>query len=298
MPSFSTPTRQIPRFAKPGLPGEAYEVTLELKLLADVGLVGFPNVGKSTLVSMVSEAKPKIANYHFTTLTPVLGVVKIAEGKNFVMADIPGLIEGASEGIGLGHEFLRHVERCRLNVHVVDVSGCEGRDPIEDFETINRELETFNADLAARPMIVAANKCDMATDEQIENFRKYVEAKGLPYYPISAATRQGVDALVNAIAAMLDTLPPILQYEPEPMPIPQEPEGKRNFTIRVEDGVYFVEADWLLSTLGMVDPEDYESLQYLQRVLIKSGIIEELENMGINEGDTVSILDFEFDYIK
>ena len=273
---FATPTRQIPRFAKPGLPGEAYEVTLELKLLADVGLVGFPNVGKSTLVSMVSEAKPKIANYHFTTLTPVLGVVKIAEGKNFVMADIPGLIEGASEGIGLGHEFLRHVERCRLNVHVVDVSGCEGRDP----------------------MIVAANKCDMATDEQIENFRKYVEAKGLPYYPISAATRQGVDALVNAIAAMLDTLPPILQYEPEPMPIPQEPEGKRNFTIRVEDGVYFVEADWLLSTLGMVDPEDYESLQYLQRVLIKSGIIEELENMGINEGDTVSILDFEFDYIK
>ena len=295
---FATPTRQIPRFAKPGLPGEAYEVTLELKLLADVGLVGFPNVGKSTLVSMVSEAKPKIANYHFTTLTPVLGVVKIAEGKNFVMADIPGLIEGASEGIGLGHEFLRHVERCRLNVHVVDVSGCEGRNPIEDFETINRELETFNADLAARPMIVAANKCDMATDEQIENFRKYVEAKGLPYYPISAATRQGVDALVNAIAAMLDTLPPILQYEPEPMPIPQEPEGKRTFTIRVEDGVYFVEADWLLSTLGMVDPEDYESLQYLQRVLIKSGIIEELENMGINEGDTVSILDFEFDYIK
>ena len=168
---FATPTRQIPRFAKPGLPGEAYEVTLELKLLADVGLVGFPNVGKSTLVSVVSEAKPKIANYHFTTLTPVLGVVKIAEGKNFVMADIPGLIEGASEGVGLGHEFLRHVERCRLNVHVVDVSGCEGRDPVEDFETINRELETFNADLAARPMIVAANKCDMATEEQVEAFR-------------------------------------------------------------------------------------------------------------------------------
>ena len=295
---FATPTRQIPRFAKPGLPGEAYEVTLELKLLADVGLVGFPNVGKSTLVSVVSEAKPKIANYHFTTLTPVLGVVKIAEGKNFVMADIPGLIEGASEGVGLGHEFLRHVERCRLNVHVVDVSGCEGRDPVEDFETINRELETFNADLAARPMIVAANKCDMATEEQVEAFRAYVESKGIAFYPISAATRQGVDALVNAIAAMLDQLPPILQYEPEPMPIPEEPEGKPNFTVRVEDGVYFVEADWLMSTLGMVDPEDYESLQYLQRVLIKSGIIEELENMGINEGDTVSILDFEFDYIK
>ena len=163
---------------------------MELKLLADVGLVGFPNVGKSTLVSMVSEAKPKIANYHFTTLTPVLGMVKVAEGKSFVMADIPGLIEGASEGIGLGHEFLRHVERCRLNVHIVDVSGSEGRDPVEDFETINRELQNFNEELASRPQIVAANKCNMASPEQIEAFRAYIEGKGLPFYSISAATRR------------------------------------------------------------------------------------------------------------
>lgn len=296
---FATATRQIPRFAKPGLPGEAFEVTLELKLLADVGLVGFPNVGKSTLVSMVSEAKPKIANYHFTTLTPVLGMVKVAEGKSFVMADIPGLIEGASEGIGLGHEFLRHVERCRLNVHIVDVSGSEGRDPVEDFETINRELQNFNEELASRPQIVAANKCDMASPEQIEAFRAYIEGKGLPFYSISAATRQGVDALIDAVAAQLDQLPPIRQYEPEPAPQPEPLEGgKRPFTIRIEDGVYIVEADWLMSSLGMVDMEDYESLQYFQRVLIKSGIIEELERMGINEGDTVSILNFEFDYIK
>ncbi|MDD3193299.1 MAG: GTPase ObgE [Oscillospiraceae bacterium] len=296
---FATPTRQIPRFAKPGLPGEAFEVTLELKLLADVGLVGFPNVGKSTLVSVVSEAKPKIANYHFTTLTPVLGMVKIAEGKSFVMADIPGLIEGASEGVGLGHEFLRHVERCRLNVHIVDVSGSEGRDPVEDFETINRELQNFNSELASRPQIVAANKCDMASPEQIQGFRAYIEKKGLPFYAISAATRQGVDELVGAIAAMLDKLPPIRQYEPEPLPQPEQLEGgKRPFAIHIEDGVYIVEADWLMSSLGMVDMEDYESLQYFQRVLIKSGIIEELERMGISEGDTVSILNFEFDYIK
>ena len=251
------------------------------------------------MVSVVSEAKPKIANYHFTTLTPVLGMVKVAEGKSFVMADIPGLIEGASEGVGLGHEFLRHVERCRLNIHIVDVSGSEGRDPIEDFETINRELKNFNEELASRPQIVAANKCDMASAEQIDAFRTYIEAKGLPFYPISAATRQGVDALTGAVAAQLDQLPPIRQYEPEPAPQPEVAEGgKRPFTIRVEDGVYIVEADWLMSSLGMVDMEDYESLQYFQRVLIKSGIIEELERMGINEGDTVSILNFEFDYIK
>lgn len=296
---FATPTRQIPQFAKPGMTGESFEVTLELKLLADVGLVGFPNVGKSTLVSVVSEAKPKIANYHFTTLTPVLGMVKVAEGKSFVIADIPGLIEGASEGVGLGHEFLRHVERCRLNVHVVDVSGSEGRDPMEDFETINQELVNFNAELAARPQIVAANKCDMASQEQIDAFRSYVEEKGFSFFPISAATRQGVDALVNAIAAKLDQLPPIRQYEPDPIPQPEPlPDGKRPFTVHIEDGVYIVEADWLMSTLGMVDMEDYESLQYFQRVLIKTGVIEELEKMGIQEGDTVSILNFEFDYIK
>ncbi len=295
---FATATRQIPRFAKPGMPGEMFEITLELKLLADVGLVGFPNVGKSTLVSVISEAKPKIANYHFTTLTPVLGMVRMQEGKSFVVADIPGLIEGASEGVGLGHEFLRHVERCRLNVHVVDVSGSEGRNPEEDFAAINRELKNFHEELAARPQIVAGNKCDLASPEQVESFRRFVEEKGLPFFPISAATRQGVEPLVNAVAAMLDKLPPIRQYEPQPAPQPAETQGKQTFQIRVEDGVYIVEADWLMSSLGMVDMEDYESLQYFQRVLIKSGIIEELERMGIREGDTVSILNFEFDYIK
>ncbi len=295
---FATATRQIPRFAKPGMTGELFEVTLELKLLADVGLVGFPNVGKSTFVSVISEAKPKIANYHFTTLTPVLGMVRVEEGKSFVVADIPGLIEGASEGIGLGHEFLRHVERCRLNVHIVDVSGSEGRDPVEDFEAINQELKNFNEELASRPQIVAGNKCDLATPEQVESFRRYIEEKNLPFYPISAATRKGVEPLVGTIAAMLDKLPPIRQYEAEPLPQPEHPEGKQTFQIHVEDGVYIVEADWLMSSLGMVDMEDYESLQYFQRVLIKSGIIEELERMGIREGDTVSILNFEFDYIK
>ena len=294
---FATPTRQIPRFAKPGLPGEEFEITLELKLLADVGLVGFPNVGKSTLISVVREAKPKIANYHFTTLTPVLGVVKIAEGKSFVMADIPGLIEGASDGVGLGHEFLRHVDRCRLIVHVVDVSGIEGRDPKEDFEAINRELYNFSEELSERPQIVAANKCDMASPEQIEAFRQFVEEKGLEFFPISAATRQGVDALIGAVAAKLDTLPPIKEYEVEHVPFTEVLDRQR-FEITVEDGVYVVDADWLKPVLGMVDVEDYESLQYFQRVLRNSGVIDKLEEMGIQEGDTVSILGFDFDYVR
>lgn len=210
---FATSTRQIPKFAKPGFPGEEFEVNLELKLLADVGLVGFPNVGKSTLISVVSAAKPKIANYHFTTLSPVLGVVKVEEEKSFVMADIPGLIEGAGDGIGLGHEFLRHVERCRLIVHVVDVSGIEGRNPQEDFDIINNELAKFNSELAERPQIVAANKCDMADDEQIDAFRKFIEAKKLPFFTISAATTQGTAELVQKIAEVLDTLPPTIELK-------------------------------------------------------------------------------------
>ncbi|RPF48320.1 GTP-binding protein [Hydrogenoanaerobacterium saccharovorans] len=295
---FATPTRQVPRFAKPGLVGESFDVVLELKLLADVGLVGFPNVGKSSLISVCSEAKPAIANYHFTTLTPVLGVVRIDENKSFVMADIPGLIEGASEGVGLGHEFLRHVERCRLNVHVVDVSGIEGRDPIEDFEKINQELVNFNEELASRPQIVAANKCDMATDEQIAAFQEYIESKGIPFYPISAATRQGVDALIYGVSKLLDTLPPIKIYEKEEIPLSElEPKDKQAFSITVEDGVYVVDADWLAPVLGSVNMDDYESLQYFQRVLRHSGIIDKLDEMGIQDGDTVSILDFEFDYV-
>ncbi|WP_101550972.1 MULTISPECIES: GTPase ObgE [Anaerotruncus] len=296
---FATPTRQCPRFSKPGLPGEEYEVELELKLLADVGLVGFPNVGKSTLLSMVSAARPEIANYHFTTLTPVLGVVKVAEGKSFVMADIPGLIEGASEGVGLGHEFLRHVDRCRLIVHVVDVSGSEGRDPVGDFESINAELEKFNPELASRPQIVAANKTDMASPEQLAAFRGYIEEKGYPFYEICAPIGEGIEPLVYAISQKLDTLPPIREYEVDHVPLEERERLARNvFDIHVEDGVYIVEADWLMPALGMVDMDDYESLQYFQRVLRQSGIIDRLEEMGIQEGDTVSILNFEFEYIR
>ncbi|MDL2233631.1 GTPase ObgE [Ruminococcaceae bacterium OttesenSCG-928-L11] len=296
---FATPTRQIPRFAKPGLPGEEYEVTLELKLLADVGLVGFPNVGKSTLINFVSEAKSRIANYHFTTLSPVLGVVRVEEDKSFVMADIPGLIEGASEGVGLGHEFLRHVDRCRLLVHIVDVSGIEGRDPQEDFEKINRELALFNEELASRPQIVAANKCDMAAEEQIEAFRAYIEEQGYEYFPISAATGQGSQPLIYAVSRMLDTLPPIKSYEREELTPEQmvERQSRQEFTVTIDDGVYVVEADWLGQILGSVNMDDYESLQYFQRVLRSSGIIDKLDEMGVREGDTVSILGFEFDYV-
>ena len=295
---FATSTRQIPRFAKPGFPGESFDVTLELKLLADVGLVGFPNVGKSTLISVVSAAKPKIANYHFTTLTPVLGMVRVAEEQSFVMADIPGLIEGASDGVGLGHDFLRHVERCRLILHVVDVSGSEGRDPIEDYNTIQGELERFREDLAERPQIVVANKCDMAEPEQIARFRQYIEEKGLPFYEISAATTQGTAELVQATAALLQTLPPILQYEAE-APSPEElaENAHGSFEIEVEDGVYSVNAQWLEPILRTVNMEDYSSLQYFQRVLRSSGIIDALEEKGIQEGDSVDILGFEFDFV-
>ena len=298
--NFATSTRQIPKFAKPGYPGEEFEVTLELKLLADVGLVGFPNVGKSTLISVVSAAKPKIANYHFTTLTPVLGVVKAEEEKSFVMADIPGLIEGAGDGVGLGHEFLRHVERCRLIVHVVDVSGIEGRDPKEDFDIINAELAKFNEDLAQRPQIVAANKSDMATEEQIADFRSFIEDKGIPFFCISAATTQGTRELIKKVSEVLDTLPPIREYEPEP--IPQEELDEmlgvdKKFDITVEDGVYFVDAPWMQPIMRTVDPDDWSSLQYFQRVLINSGIIAKLEEMGIQEGDTVSLEGFEFDFV-
>lgn len=296
---FATPTRQIPRFAKPGIPGEFVEALLELKLLADVGLVGFPNVGKSTLISVVSEARPVIANYHFTTLTPVLGVVRVGDEHSFVMADIPGLIEGASEGVGLGHEFLRHVERCRLLVHVVDVSGSEARDPIEDFEAINAELAGYNAELAKRPQIVAANKCDIATDDSRKRFREYIEGLGLPCFEISAATGQGTRELVYEISNSLAKLPPIKEYEREELSEDALiSKAKNEFSITVEDGVFIVDADWLGHTLGSVNMDDYESLQYFQRVLRYSGIIDKLEEMGVQEGDTVSILNFEFEYIR
>ena len=295
---FATPTRQIPRFSKPGFPGEQLSVTLELKLLADVGLVGFPNVGKSTLISVVSAAKPKIANYQFTTLTPVLGVVKRGE-KSFVMADIPGLIEGASEGVGLGHEFLRHIERCRLIVHVVDVSGADGRDPSSDYEKINAELKNFSEELANLPQIIAMNKCDAATDEQMADFEKFLKEKGLKAHRISAATTQGTAELVSFTYKMLKDLPPLKVFEAEPVPLWQEADSaKDGFKITVEDGVYFVEADWLEDVLRMADMDDYESLQHFQLVLKSSGIIDELERRGIEEGDTVSVCGYEFDYVR
>ncbi len=293
---FATPTRQVPRFAKPGIPGEKYSLRLELKLLADVGLVGFPNVGKSSLLSVVSEAKPDIANYHFTTLTPVLGVVRVAEGTSFVMADIPGIIEGASEGVGLGHEFLRHIERCRLLVHVVDVSGSEGRDPIQDFESINEELLRYSPALAACPMLVAGNKCDLATDEQLAAFAGEMEKRGLPYFPMMAAIAQGIDALTKACARTLRSLPPIKEFEPDPLPLIEEPAG-REVHVTNHDGVYFVEGDWLLQVMRSVNFEDFESLQYFERVLKNAGVIQALEDAGIEEGDTVSIYDFEFEFV-
>lgn len=298
--NFATPTRQIPRFAKPGFPGEKFDVILELKLLADVGLVGFPNVGKSTLISVVSAAKPKIANYHFTTLTPVLGVVKRGE-KSFVMADIPGLIEGASEGVGLGHAFLRHVERCRLIVHVVDVSGVEGRDPKDDFEKINRELANFSEELAERPQIVAANKSDMATEEQIAEFRSFIEAQGLPFFTISAATTKGTQELMDCVADELSKLPPPIRFEVQPLSmqeLEQIENEKHSFTVQKIDGIYVVEAQFLAPILETCNMEDYESLQYFQRVLRSSGIIDELERQGIQEDDLVSIYDFEFNYVR
>ncbi|MDF2631639.1 MAG: obgE [Caproiciproducens sp.] len=296
---FATPTRQTPRFAKPGMPGEALELQLELKLLADVGLVGYPNVGKSTLVSVVSEAKPTIANYHFTTITPVLGVVRMGEGKSFVIADIPGLIEGAGEGVGLGHQFLRHVERCRMLVHIVDISGSEGRDPKQDFDIINDELKKFNPELAERPMLVAGNKCDLASEEQIADFKSFVEKQGYDFFPIMAAIRYQIDPLLNRITEMLSKLPPVKQYEPEAAPLtPIEEIGHNAVKITNNDGVFVVEGEWLVQVINSVNFDDYESLQYFQRVLINSGVIDALREAGIQEGDTVSIYEIEFDFME
>ena len=294
---FATPTRQIPKFAKPGLPGEDMHLKLELKVIADVGLIGFPNVGKSTLISIISAARPKIANYHFTTLTPVLGVVRVGPEQSFVCADIPGLIEGAAEGVGLGHDFLRHVERCRLLLHVVDVSGCEGRDPKADFEQINHELAGFSAELADRPQIVLGNKCDIASPEQVEEFKQYVEAKGLTFLPISAATRQGVDNLPALVYNRLKDIPPVPVFTPEY----KKPEPKANdraYTIqRMEAHVWSIDAPWLEYILAGSNVDDYESLQYFQRQLDESGILTELVEKGVQENDTILIGEYQFDYI-
>ena len=294
---FATPTRQAPRFAKPGLPGVERDIVLELKLLADVGLVGFPNVGKSTLLSMASAARPKIANYHFTTLVPNLGVVSVGEEQNFVMADIPGIIEGASEGAGLGHDFLRHIDRCRLLLHLVDAAGSEGRDPIEDFEAINDELRQYSPDLAARPQIVVANKTDLLYDTaQLDAFRAYVEEKGYAFFAMSAATHQGTRELVRAIAAQLSELPPVTVYEPEYVQRPPEVDMSEPLEIRHEDDLWLVEGPWLQRLMANINFSDYESRMYFDKQLRASGLFDQLEAMGIQDGDTVSLYDLEFEY--
>jgi GTP-binding protein len=293
---FATPTRQIPRFAKTGTQGESYEIRLELKLIADVGLIGFPNVGKSTLLSVVSNAKPKIANYHFTTLSPNLGVVTYKD-TSFVAADIPGLIEGASKGIGLGHDFLRHIERCRLLVHLVDVSGSEGRDPIEDFEQINAELAAFSQDLASRKQIVVGNKTDLASEEQIERFRSYLEEKGYPCFMMSAATTRGTQDVIAACAEALSQLPPVLHYEPD-FVRPEKKGRDRDFTIeRDASGEWEIVAPWLERILMQSNIDDYESLMYFQNALADSGILDRLVELNVKEGDTIHIGEYQFDYI-
>lgn len=296
---FATPTRQAPRFAKSGLPGESHDVVLELKLLADVGLVGFPNVGKSTLLSVVSKAHPKIANYHFTTLYPNLGVVYVEGGASFVMADIPGIIEGASEGAGLGHDFLRHIDRCRLLVHIVDVSGSEGRDSVEDFEAINAELKNYSAELAARPQIVVANKTDIMPDDTMLNkLRGHVTKLGYPFFVISAAAHQGTRELVLAIAERLSSLPPVHTYKPDYVKSRPEVDTSAPLDIKVEDSTYIVEGEWLRRLMSNINFSDYESRMYFDRQLRGSGLFERLEEMGIKDGDTVSMYNLEFDYRK
>lgn len=293
---FATPTRQIPRFAKTGTHGEAYDVILELKLIADVGLIGFPNVGKSTLISVISAAKPKIANYHFTTLSPVLGVVASPDGGSFVAADIPGLIEGASKGIGLGFDFLRHVERCRMFIHVVDISGIEGRDPVEDFDKINAELFAFNEKLKDRPQIVAGNKGDIAPSTELEEkLKKHVETLGYRYIPISAATKKNTNTLIKTTAELLSSLPPITVFEKSyEKPLPEIGKG---FTIEpCEDG-FRIEAPWLERILMQTNVQDYDSLLYFQTALLDAGIIDALIEKGVKEDDTIYIGEFQFDYV-
>ncbi len=293
---FATATRQTPKFAKDGIRGQERELILELKLIADVGLAGFPNVGKSTLLSAVSAARPKIANYHFTTLEPNLGVVKMGEGKSFVMADIPGLIEGAHEGIGLGHEFLRHIERTRLIVHIVDVSGTEGRNPIDDFEKINNELSLYSKSLAERPQIVAANKIDVITEPKLlEDFRKYIEDKGLKLFEISAAAHMGTKELINQVSKLLDTLEPVEIYEAD---FVEEDFSEEPFTVRKEGDTYVVEGPYVEKLLRHSNFEDAESMQYFQLALRRKGIIEALENLGCGEGDPVRMYELEFDYTE
>ena len=289
---FATPTRQAPNFAKPGVVTQQFSFTLELKTIADVGLVGFPNVGKSTILSVVTRAQPKIANYHFTTLTPNLGIVR-HHGQDFVMADIPGLVEGAADGAGLGHDFLRHVERTRLLVHVIDMAGSEGRDPLEDFEAINLELERYG-DLKKRPQIVAANKMDLPDGaEYLALFReKYPD---IPVFPVSAATRQGFDALMNAVADRLRQLPPAAPFEQEEF-LDDLPDLS-GYAVRKTGGVYVVEGAAMQRLISSVNFEDTDSMKWFHLTLRRTGVIDALRKAGAGEGDTVQIEDMQFDFI-
>ena len=293
---FATPTRQAPHFAEPGMPGEEMQIVLELKLLADVGLLGFPNVGKSTFLSMTTAAKPKIANYHFTTLKPNLGVVAADGVEPFVMADIPGIIEGASEGVGLGLEFLRHIERTRLLIHVVDISGIEGRDPFEDFVKINEELKNYSVKLWDRPQIVVANKTDMLYDEEVfENFKKKVQELGFDkVFKMSAATRDGVDDVIKEAARMLKEIPITeLEIAEDERYIPEE--KKFTYEIRVEEGeeydTYYVFGSFVDRLLSAVNVHDADSLRYFHKVLKNKGVLDELREMGIQDGDMVNLND-------
>ncbi|AJD28094.1 GTPase ObgE [Clostridium botulinum] len=295
---FTTPTRQAPDFAEPGMPEEERWIKLELKLLADVGLIGFPNVGKSTLLSVVSKARPKIANYHFTTLKPNLGVVSIEGVNNFVIADIPGIIEGASEGVGLGLDFLRHVERTRVLIHVIDISSVEGRDPYDDFLKINEELKRYSVKLYDRPQIIAANKSDMLFDEEkFEEFKTKVEKCGYnKVFKISAATKQGVNDLMKEAARILSTIPVTdLEISEEDRFI--EEEKRFTYSIRKEDNTYIVEGSFVDRLLNAVNVNDPDDLRYFHKVLKNKGVMEELMEMGIEDGDVVRLNDFEFDFL-
>ena len=297
---FATPTRQVPMFAKNGTKGEEREVILELKMLADVGLIGYPSVGKSSILARISSAKPKIADYHFTTLSPNLGVVSTGGESGFVAADIPGLIEGAADGAGLGHAFLRHVDRCRLLLHVVDISCFEGRDPVDDIKLINRELERYSAELALRPQIIVANKSDMleGAEVDIKAFESFVAESGWELMYVSAATGDGLEELIALVAERLEKLPPLKIYDSEVMAEEEFVANAKETIIKRFNDTYIVEGDWLYNLMGQINFSDYESLNFFQNVLKKSGVFEALEAKGCKDGDTVSIYDFEFDYIK
>ena len=297
---FATPTRQVPMFAKNGTKGEEKEVVLELKMLADVGLIGYPSVGKSSILAKISAAKPKIADYHFTTLSPNLGVVSTGGETGFVAADIPGLIEGAADGLGLGHAFLRHVDRCRLLLHVVDISCFEGRDPIEDVKTINHELERYSPELATRPQIIIADKCDALDEEvvDIKAFEDFVDENGWEMLYVSAVTGEGIDRMIHAVSERLKLLPPMIVYESEFEPEDTYVGGSKDTTVRRENDIFYVEGDWLFNLMGQINFDDYESLNFFQRVLQKSGVFSLLEEHGCTDGHTVSIYDFEFEYVK